>query len=88
MQVFQAGKYETPPVFDRYGNMIPVSWSEGDWDADGLFDSADFITAFQDGGYEQGPRTDVAAVPEPSGTLLWVIGLSLWLIVCRTRRAA
>ena len=30
-----------------------------------VFDSDDFIIAFQDGGYEQGPRTDVAAVPEP-----------------------
>ena len=52
-----------------------------------IFDSSDFITAFVDGGYELGPRTDVAAVPEPSGTLLWVIGLPLWLIARRTRRA-
>ena len=28
-------------------------WSEGDWNGDGVFDSGDFVTAFQDGGYEQ-----------------------------------
>ena len=39
------------------------------------FDSADFVTAFVDGGYEQGPRTDVAAVPEPGGVLLLFLGL-------------
>ncbi len=43
-----------------------AGWSEGDWNGDGVFNSDDFITAFQDGGYEQGPRTDVAAVPEPT----------------------
>ncbi len=78
MQVFQAGKYETT---------AEAGWAEGDWNADGVFDSSDFITAFVDGGYEQGLRTDVAAVPEPSGTLLLVIGLPLWLLARRTRRA-
>ena len=78
MQVFQAGKYETT---------AGAGWAEGDWNADGVFESGDFVVAFQDGGYEQGPRTDVAAVPEPSGTLLWVVGLPLWLIARRTRRA-
>ena len=62
------------------------TWAEGDWNGDGEFDSNDFITAFADGGYEQGPRTDVAAVPEPSGTLLLVIGLPLWLFTGTTIR--
>ncbi len=88
VQVFQAGKYEQGWV-DQWGEIHNgAGWAEGDWNADGIFDSDDFITAFDDGGYEQGPRTDVAAVPEPSGTLLWVIGLLLWLIARRTRRAA
>ena len=32
-----AGKYETG---------IPASFEEGDWDGDGFFNSADFVTAF------------------------------------------
>ena len=42
------------------------------------------IAAFVDGGYEQGPRTDVAAVPEPGAWTLLVIGLVLWLFGRRT----
>ena len=79
VQVFTVGKYETEQ---------PAVWSEGDWDASGTFESGDFVVAFQDGGYEQGPRTDVTAVPEPAAWTLLVIGLPLWLIGRRTRRAA
>ena len=78
VQVFQTGKYETGQN---------ASWAGGDWDANGMFDSADFVIAFTDGGYEQGPRLDAAAAPEPSGTLLLLIGLPLWSICRRTRRA-
>ena len=56
MHVFQAGKYET---------VWEACWAQGDWNGDGLFNSDDFVIAFQDGGYEQGPRPDVAVVPEP-----------------------
>ena len=59
----------------KYETAEESGWSEGDWNGDGLFDSVDFITAFHDGGYEQGPRTDVAVVPEPSGMLLLLFGL-------------
>ena len=62
----------------------PAGWSEGDWNGDGVFTSADFIIAFQDGGYEQGPRPDAAAVPEPAAWTLLVIGLSLWSFGRRT----
>ena len=51
------------------------SWSEGDWNGDGIFDSSDMVTAFADGGYEQGPRTDAVAVPEPGGWVLLMLGI-------------
>ena len=59
-------------------------WAEGDWDGNGTFDSSDFVVAFTDGGYEQGPRTDMAAVPEPATWTLLVIGLVFWLFGRRT----
>ncbi len=61
-----------------------AGWAEGDWNGDGIFTSDDFVIEFQDGGYEQGPRTDVAAVPEPGAWTLLVIGLVLWLFGRRT----
>lgn len=54
------------------------TWATGDWSGDREFDSADFITALQWEGYEQGPRVPMAAVPEPTtwymfgGMLPWV----------------
>lgn len=63
VQVFQAGKYDTTEG---------ASWTEGDWNADSVFDSADIITAFEDGGYERGPRTNAAAVPEPTSPVLFL----------------
>ncbi len=71
MQVFQTGKYET-------GNT--AGWAEGNWNTDRVFDSNDMIVAFVDGGYEQGPWTDVAAVPDPGGWCLLVMGLLSWLL--------
>ena len=66
MQVFVAGKYETDQ---------PASWAEGDWNADKVFDTSDFVIAFTDGGYEQGLLPDAAAVPEPSTALLLILGI-------------
>jgi Asp-tRNA(Asn)/Glu-tRNA(Gln) amidotransferase A subunit family amidase len=66
--VFTAGEYEDT-IRDN------SSWSTGDWDGDAEFTSSDLVVAFQDGGYEAGPRTDVAAVPEPSGLVLLALGL-------------
>ena len=37
------------------------------------------VSAFYDGDYEQGSRTDVAVVPEPGAGTLLVIGLFRWL---------
>jgi hypothetical protein len=63
--VFTAGLYES-------GN--PARWDEGDWNGDRRFDSGDIIAALIDGGYEQGRRTTVPAVPEPATWLLAVVG--------------
>ena len=51
------------------------TWAAGDWNGDGDFDSGDLVTALQDGVYELGPRTAVAAVPEPSSWILLTLGL-------------
>ena len=62
VRVFTAGKY---------GTGEPAYWSEGDWDQDGVFDSGDMVAAFTAGGYER----PLAAVPEPSATILALLGL-------------
>lgn len=76
--VFTAGQYED----DVDGNS---TWETGDWNGDMDFDSSDFVAAFTDGGFEMGPRTAVAAVPEPHAMLLVLIG-SLSLAGLRRRK--
>ena len=72
MIVFQAESFETGE---------PATWGTGDWNGDGAFDSSDFVTAFIAGGYEQGQRAAVAAVPEPSSLIGLAIGaLALGLL--------
>jgi hypothetical protein len=58
-----------------------AGWAEGDWNGDGIFASGDMITAFVDGGYEQGPRA--GAVPEPGGWSLLLLGAGALLILRR-----
>jgi uncharacterized protein YjbI with pentapeptide repeats len=65
VQVFAAGEYEDSLIANS-------TWATGDWNFDREFSTADLIVAFQGGGYEQGPRANVAAVPEPS---TWLLGL-------------
>jgi uncharacterized protein YjbI with pentapeptide repeats len=81
VQVLAADKYETTK-YDFSLNIIPTSWSEGDWTGDGLFNSTDLVVALADGGYEAGPRQATATVPEPCGDLLLALSL-LALIGCR-----
>jgi hypothetical protein len=49
--------------------------SRADWNADGEFDRFDLVFVLQDGGYGQGPRAAVAAVPEPNSFVLLGVGL-------------
>lgn len=69
--VFNAGEYED----DVAGASI---WYSGDWNGDGDFATADLVFAFQDAGYEMGPRSEIRFVPEPTFihvSLLFVVGL-------------
>lgn len=59
----------------------------GDFDANDMLDSSDLVTAFVDGGYKQGSRTDAAAVPAPTGAML-LIGLALGSLGRRGWRTA
>ena len=72
------GKYEQPGA--------TAVWSEGDWNGDGVFGTGDLVAALSDGGYELGPRTDVAAVPEPSAIVLSLLGLAGLLGLSRRRQ--
>lgn len=79
VQVFQIGEYEDNVV----GNS---GWADGDWDGDGDFATGDLVKAFQAGGFEAGPRAAVANVPEPSTTLLAIVGAMIGLVRSGTRR--
>jgi hypothetical protein len=68
VQVLSRGKYEDTEAKNAL-------WGDGDWNADQEFDSADLVAALSDGGYEIGPKPAVAAVPEPAGLALLVVGL-------------
>ncbi|MCA9212287.1 MAG: PD40 domain-containing protein [Planctomycetales bacterium] len=68
VQVFQTDEYED-------GIDANSTWETGDWNGDLEFDSGDFVMAFQDGGYENGPRNALNAVPEPSSSMLLLLGL-------------
>ena len=46
---FQAGKYESNSA---------ATWAEGDWNGDGLFDTADFVLALNEGCYGQPAPTE------------------------------
>ncbi|MCA9215773.1 MAG: PEP-CTERM sorting domain-containing protein [Planctomycetales bacterium] len=78
VQVFAAGEYEDSVEMNS-------TWEEGDWNGSGDFDSGDLVTAFQDRGFEQGIRTGVTVVPEPSGILLISLALIGWMGNARKR---
>ena len=78
VQVFTRGTYEDAEAQNS-------RWGDGDWDGDLEFTSSDFVKAFTGGGYETGPRQGTAAVPEPSGLILLMLGVGV--ILRRHRRA-
>ncbi len=78
VHVFQVGKYET----QQY-----AGWAEGDWDGDGVFDTGDLVIAFHDGGYEKGPKTGCGGGAGAGAWVLLMVGLSLSMVVCRSRCA-
>jgi hypothetical protein len=71
---FNSGDFVTVFVPGKFETGQPATWGQGDWNGDSVFNSSDFVAAFQDGGYELGPRAAVSAVPEPSSTLLLLLG--------------
>jgi hypothetical protein len=64
--VLASGSYEAD---------IDSAWSTGDFNGDRRTNSTDLVVALADGGYEAGPRAAVAAVPEPSGVSIALLGL-------------
>jgi hypothetical protein len=66
--VLAAGAYESD---------VDAVWSTGDFNGDGRANTGDLVAALAGGGYETGPRTGVAAVPEPSGLLIVLGGLGM-----------
>ena len=78
VQVFVTGLYEQGPSDDAV-------YSTGDWNGDGEFNSSDLVVACIDGGYETGPRAAVAAVPEPTGLISFVLGLAGFGLMRRRR---
>ena len=78
VQVLGIGKYELPGA--------TAVWSEGDWNGDGVFGTGDLVAALGDGGYENGPRMDVASVPEPSAIVLSLLGLAGHVGLARRRQ--
>ena len=74
VDVISAGQYEDDVASNS-------KWGTGDWYDDGEFTSDDLVFALADGGYAAGPRP--AAVPEPRGAAMVLIGLFSFFIVSR-----
>ena len=64
------------------------NWSTGDWDGNGDFNSRDLVLAFQDGGYEAGPRGGNVVVPEPDSRMLVATLLLLSMLGIRMGRTS
>lgn len=78
---FNSGDLVSVFSLDKFESNENASWAEGDWNGDGRFGTEDFTAAFQDGGFEQGPRNAIANVPEPanSGAMAVAFLALMWL---------
>jgi hypothetical protein len=74
---FNSGDLVTLFTAGTYEQEVSAVWSQGDFDGNGRFTSGDLVAALTDGGYEKGPRAGVAAVPEPTGCVMMVVGAAL-----------
>ena len=79
IDVLANGEYEDTVVSNS-------TWSEGDWNNDLEFDSGDLVAALATGGYETA-AANAAAVPEPTGGVLLVVG-ALIGVLGRSRSAS
>lgn len=52
--MFEVGKFDTGE---------PATWEDGDWNHDGVVDPLDVVAAFQDGGFERGPKESPTPPP-------------------------
>lgn len=78
VQLFQVGIYEKGDV---------ATWTTGDWNGDCEFNSSDLLLAFQEGCYDSGdaPAIPAEGVPEPTGMVLFVLGIISWVSRNRSR---
>jgi hypothetical protein len=68
VELFQAGQYEDDFEMNS-------TWATGDWNGDFDFNSRDLVLAFQNAGYEIGPRVAIKAVPEPAFVFVTLLTL-------------
>lgn len=66
--------------------MLTIRHGEMEMDGNGDFESGGFVAAFMAGGYELGPRQNVAAVPEPGHCRAWSPSCSCAGLASRTKK--
>jgi hypothetical protein len=71
---FNSGDLVSVLASGTYEADVDSVWETGDFNGDGRTTSGDLVAALAGGGYEAGPRAAVAAVPEPAGCTLLLLG--------------
>jgi hypothetical protein len=73
---FNSGHLVAVLASGTYEMDVDSVWSTGDFNGDARTNSSDLVVALAGGGYEAGPlAATAAAVPEPSGLVLGLLGL-------------
>ena len=91
VDVLDAGNFLT---FGKYDTGLPATWLEGDFNYDGVVDVLDASDFFNTGLYDTGNyntpagASGIAAVPEPSVTILGAAGLVAATATLRRRKPA